>query len=173
MIILDIKIRDRCFIRGLGRALGRFQYLALVAAAIEWHSNVLPRHFTPGNESRYRFEKRNTLYEKVIKRKLGVGQGKFVALTLKGRSERFLRSFYTIGGNKNRVTVRMTGPRYFTNPFIGSFKDPATGKTKRITRQPDKPAEATRVSDDDRLRLQRVAQRALLALIARHRAATP
>ena len=168
-VILDIKVQDRSSIRGLGRAFGRFRYLALVAAALDWHERTLPRHFSPGNESRYHFEKRSQVYRKIIKPRAGVGQGKFVSLTLKGRSARFLQSFYTVGGNKNRVLLRMRPPTYFTNPFIGTFKDPQTGKTKRITQQPNKPAEATTLTDEDRLRMKRVAETTLVDLIRRHR----
>ena len=169
-IILDIQVQNRSCLKGVGRQFGKFQKKAMEAAAADWHERILPRHFTPGNNSRYRMAKRSALYERVIKRKIGVGQGKFVSLTLKGRSQRFMQAFFTITGSKDRITLRMKPPGYFTNPFIGTYKDPQTGKTKRITRQPDKPAETTRTTDEDRLRLRKVVERNLVRMIRDFRA---
>ena len=171
MIVLNTRIVDRSCVRGLGRGgLGRLQKQSLKAAAEDWHARTLPRHFTPGNMARYQIRKRSAFYLGIIKPRAGVGQGRFVDLVLKGRSKRFLQTFVTITGTKDRQTVRMKPPGYFTNPFVGSWTDPKSGRTRRITRQPDKPAETTRTNSEDRDRLRRVCETRLAALVRQAKA---
>lgn len=165
MIILGVDVLDKSIIRGLGRKFGGFQKQAIREGVEDWHSHTLAKHFTPGNRGRYRIAVRSQLYTKEIKPAKGTGQGRYVDLQLSGKSRRFMQAFYTITGSKDRMTLTMKPPGYFTNPFIGSWTDPDTGKTKRITRQPNKPDEATQTNNEDRERIRRVVNDRLLALV--------
>jgi hypothetical protein len=148
--------------RGMGRRFAQMKREALREVAWYWHSNLLARHFTPGNSSRYRMKTRTAFYRRVIKPVAGEGQGRFVDLQLKGRSLRWMRAFATVSGNAYSSTLRMRPPGYFTRPFIGSFTDRATGRRKTITQQPDKPAEVRQVSTQDRADMVRFIQRGVV-----------
>jgi hypothetical protein len=165
MIVLGFEIVDRSFLRGIGRKVGRIQKESLLAVAEFWHKNLLPRHFTPGNRARYRLAPRSKFYLEKIKPRAGRGQGKFVDLELRGQSRRFMLTFATFTGSKDRITIRMKPPRYFANPFIGSYTDPKTGKTKRITRQPNKPDEVTRTNEEDLAKMRDVMRKKFLQLV--------
>ena len=118
---------------------------------------MLERHFTPGNDTRYRFEPRNKLYMDQIKRMEGVSQGRFVKEILKGQALRWLRTFAVITGTQTQATIRMTAPTYFEHPFVGSSIDPQSGRLKHCSHQPDKPAEVTQVNEYDREKLKQFA----------------
>ena len=161
MIILGIEVQDRAAIRGLSREFRAEKKDVLQDVAGHWHSEILPKHFGAGNRGKYRHEQRNPVYQKEIKPKQGRGQGRFGDLLLSGQSRRFLQAFATISGTAAVATLTMRPPGYFTNPFKGSWTDPETGKQKRITRQPDKVAELTNQTNDDRRALQVVAEKRL------------
>lgn len=150
MVVLGFRITDRSLLRGLGRRFGQFRKQAMLDMAAFWHREVFPRHFGSSNRSAYGFAPRKPLYLDVIKRKKGSGVGRFRDLVLTGQSQRWMQAFVKISGTAQRVTVRMFPPRYFTNPFIGTYTDPRTGRVKRVTRQPDKPDEVTRFNAQDR-----------------------
>jgi hypothetical protein len=101
----------------------------------------------------------------------GQGEGKYRDEVLTGQSERAMRFIYKITGTAKRAVVRMSPPRYFTRPFVGSFTDPRTGKQKIVGRQPDKPDEVTRISEEDRQELRGVAQSLLMDKIEKSRPA--
>lgn len=152
MIILDIKTqnstpmkkgRSRKWLRGITKRV-------LFDTAEHWHQTIFPKHFTSANRSRYQTAVRNRIYRERIKPRKGAGQGKFVDLLLTGKSRRYMLALPQITSTSRKATVTMKPPAYFTNPHIGSFVDPRTGKQKRITQQPDKVEEATRVSEDDK-----------------------
>lgn len=154
MIILGAEITDDIIAKA-GKRLKNAAGNALVEAVKQYHREIFTKHFTPGNSARYRMQKRTTLYTQLIKKKAGSGQGKFVDLLLKGASQRRMMAFATVrktdGGNT--AVLRMETPRYFTNPFIGTFTDAKSGKQKQITQQPDKVAEVVQLNPDDRQRL--------------------
>jgi hypothetical protein len=154
LIALNVKIDRKQVPRDLRSKIPAITRQALRACAGAWHANVLPRHFTPGNESRYRFDPRNPKYMAEIKREHGEGQGKYVKLLLKGKSQRWLRTFANITATSHQAVLTMQGPTYFTQPFIGTFIDPETGRQKTVTRQPDKAREVVETNDDDRRMLQ-------------------
>lgn len=131
--------------------------------AQHWHAEIFPSHFTPGAESRYSYEPR-TKWTKRKKLQIGTGQGKYVSDVLRGKSQRMMQQLATASGTAGHVTVKMPAPAYFTHPFIGDF---VVGRHKviPITRQPDKPAEVTRVSAADMTSLRIFANRRLQELV--------
>lgn len=158
--IIFVTVEDSTPLKGRMRAAyRRARREALQAAAEYWHQRELPRAFTPGNESRLDLEPRNQVYVDEIKKLTGVGQGRFVLNTLTGRSKRFMLAFGRITGTADRVTIRMQAPQYFTHPFEGTYVDPRTGEQKSSSGQPDKPAEVTQTTPDQRERLRRVMER--------------
>ncbi len=157
LIALDCKITGNTP-KGISRKLPGIYKAMMQSVALAWHDTLLDRHFTPGNQSRYGYENRNKVYLEEIKKKAGVGQGKYVSDVLKGQSARWLRTFFSITATQRQATLRMTAPTYFTSPFIGSFADPKTGKLKHVTRQPNKPEEVTQLNNDDRASLNKFAQ---------------
>lgn len=174
MIALHVQMIDRSGLKGGARRIGQVQRLALRDTAETWHAQLLAKHFSPGAAAGYRFAARSRVYKEFIKPHEGTGQGKFVDLLLKGRARRSLQSLYSIVGSKDRATIRMQAPAYFTNPFVGTFTDPKTGKLKRITRQPDKVREVTAVGAGDRQILRdRFADRLLVRWQAAQAAAAP
>lgn len=149
-VILRTQIENRSPIPGLGRGMARLKKENLKATAAHWHDDLLRPHFGPSNRTRFQHEARTTFTKEVTKKRLGVGQGKYVDNVLKGKSLRFMSAFFSITGSQHAATLTMRPPPYFANPFIGSFRDPRTGETRRITDQPDKPREATEVDTRDR-----------------------
>lgn len=160
LIVLEAFVKNPP--RGMGKRFRAMKREALKEVAWFWHTNILERHFTPGNVSRYRMEARNRFYKEEIKKKQGEGQGRYVDLILKGRSLRWMKTFASVAGTATAATLRMKPPSYFTRPFIGTFTDPETGKQKRITRQPDKPAELKQVNSADRAAMVRFIRRGIL-----------
>jgi hypothetical protein len=140
-------------VKGLGRNFTSMRREGLRATGKFWHGELMPSHFTPGNESRYGQMPRNRVYMEEIKQDEGVGQGRFVKLQLKGKSLRWASAFPGITATSHQCVVRMTMPTYFERPKVGSWQD-EKGRTKRITRQPDKAAELTRVSSGDKQKMQ-------------------
>lgn len=168
LVVLDARIEGARAIKGLAKRLGPMKKEAMRTVGQAWVDKVLATHFTPGNESRYRMEKRNAFYKNVVKKIEGEGQGKFVSLTLKGKSLRWLRAFAKVSPTHNRVTIRMTAPTYFTSPYTGKIKKEVTEKdgrrheiTLNIKHQPDKVAELIQVNAEDKERLQKIMVREL------------
>jgi len=145
---------------------------SLQTVARYWLENIFPRHFTPGNDSRYQMEPRNQFYKNVVKKQEGEGQGRFVDLLLKGQSKRWLRSSARITGTPTRATLYMQGPAYFANPYIGKLRKEVVdqkynarlgvmeeGRRRfieiNIRHQPDKPRELTTISEQDRQDMRR------------------
>lgn len=158
MIVLGIQIERRDVIRGLSRRHSGIVKETLQETGKFWHDNQLQKHFGPRNKSEYQFEDRTKIYSEQIKTREGVGVGKFRLEVLTGKAQRQLTYLFSISGTAKRVVVKMTPEAYFTRPFVGSFTDPKTGKQKKITRQPDKPSEVTRISEQDRKELMLHAQ---------------
>lgn len=135
--------------KGLGRKMPAITRASLRSSAGHWHETVLQSHFTPYNDSRYRFDPRNKVYMEEIKKNEGVGGGRYIKDLLKGQSLRWMRTFVSITATQRQAVVRMISPTYFEKPFVGTFTDPHNGKTKVVTRQPDKPGEITQVNSSD------------------------
>jgi hypothetical protein len=154
LVVLDARIDN--VVKGLARSMPAILRATLREVGIWWHANLLQSHFTPGNEGRYGNMPRNTLYMQEIKKGAGVGPGRYVKNTLKGKSLRWMQAFPSVTATSHRCVVRMTTPTYFDKPFIGTFIDEETGRLKRVSHQPDKPAEATAVSSGDRERMTNV-----------------
>lgn len=168
-IVLNIQHLDRSQTRGLSRRFSALVKETMFATAEHWHAQLFPKHFGPRNRSEYQLTPRNPFYLAVIKPKTGEGVGRFRDLVLSGKSQRFLQVLYRVTGSSKRVTVRMTPPPFFTNPFVGSFAvtDKRTGRThvKHISRQPDKADEVTRISEEDKRDLRAFAAADLAARI--------
>lgn len=153
--VLGIKVESDAPLGREGRKwLTALRKELLQNVAFFWLAVIFSRHAELGQQSKYVFEKRNDLYANFIKKIHGQGAGKSAMLQFSGRSMRFMKAGYKITGTAGSATVSMRPPSYFTNPFIGSFTDPKSGKVKRITRQPDKVDEVLRrhPSDDSDLR---------------------
>jgi hypothetical protein len=133
-----------------------------------WQQQMLPRHFTRAAAGMYGHKPRTAKY---LARKRRGGFNRFAArlgMTVKyggevdnvltGRMEESLRLPARIIAFPSRVTIRMIGPRYMTfNPRVGG-------------NQPNKPAELTRLTSDEREELSDKYHRDVLA---RFRSATP
>lgn len=165
MIVLGVEITNMRQFKHLGIRFKRLTKETLQETAEYWHLRLLERHFTPGNASRYRMQKRRPVYLTKIKSRLGMGQGKWVDLLLRGKSLRWMKVFKTISGTSSQATLRMRPPTYFGNPFIGTFRDPK-GRTRRITQQPDKVSEVTRFDESDRGSLRWYMQQRLRARLS-------
>lgn len=146
-------------ITGLGKKFQKVWRAAMDVAVRLYHRDIFPKHFFNSNRSRYRMQPRSDFYLKVIKPRRGLGTGRFVDNVLKGTSRRRMMNFATVrktdGGNT--VVLRMQAPRYFTNPFVGSYID-EKGERKTIGSQPDKLAEVTQVNQDDKNELGKIVQ---------------
>ena len=164
-VVLGVTIENAREFRGMGVRFAAQKKEALNATAAKWHSDLLDRHFTPENKTRYGMQERSRYYLDNIKRVYGQGQGKWVDLKLSEKSSRWMKVFVKITGTSSQATVRMRPPIYFASPFIGSFVD-NRGKTKRVTQQPDKPAEVTRLNEQDRAVLRDFMQERLKKKIA-------
>lgn len=159
LVILNCKLENRRSIVGMRGKWGKVTKFVLQKTAWEWHKKKLESHFTPGNSSRYQMQPRTSFYRAKVKIRRGTGQGKYVDLILSGRSLRALKAFATVTGTATAATLTMKPPGYFTRPFVGSYRDPKTGRQKVIRQQPDKVAELKRISPDDRASLVRFARR--------------
>lgn len=159
LIILNCKVENRRSIVGLRGKWGKINKHVLQKAAWRWHKEKLESHFTPGNNSRYQMQPRTRFYRTKVKIRRGTGQGKYVDLILSGRSLRALKAFATVSGTATAATLTMKPPGYFTRPFVGSYRDPKTGRQKVIRQQPDKVAELKRISPEDRAWIVRNARR--------------
>lgn len=164
---LDMKPEHRKAIRSLGDGTTVNKWLKSLLHDIAdfWHKQIFPSHFTPGAETRYGYEPRTEAYKKK-KRRLGRGQGRYVANIFSGKSARWMTSTGTISSTSKTATVHMPAPAYFRNPFIGTIRF-ASGKSMTIKRQPDKVAEVTRVNDADYRRIEKFASSRLQDLINR------
>lgn len=141
MLVLFTEIRRP---KGMRGSYNRALKATLKDTAEYWHSKLLAPHFGPSNSSRFELEPRRPLYLDVIKKFKGRGQGKFVLLQLTGRSLRYMKAFARITSTSSQARVVMSPPGYFANPFIGRLRDGGI-----VSRQPNKPAEATRVDSRD------------------------
>lgn len=166
-IILGFEIQMRGKLLGKeGRKAVRDSVKAgMIEAAWQWHAVILDKHFVSSNRGRYQHEKRTDVYLNFIKKMQGTGVGRFVDQIKTGKSRRFLKAFASVSGTARSVTLTMKPGRYFTNPFVGSFTDPRTGEQKRVTRQPDKVAELTRVHVQDARDLRDFAARKVANLL--------
>lgn len=159
-----------------GRArkwIGELQKRTLFSVGEYWHKQIFPRHFFTGAEQQYDYEPRTEFYKTVIKPIEGVAGGKNpnISLNLKGESMRAMVFIPPkISGTRNRVTVTMNQPpAYFRNPFIGVLPSSGDatrgGKPKVVTRQPDKVAEVTGISERDTQELREFATREMTPII--------
>jgi hypothetical protein len=149
-VVLSIKHERDDVTRELPRRWPELAKKTLIDTARHWHDEIFPEHFGPRNRSKYGFEPRRPLYLNVIKQRKGEGIGKYRDEVLTGKAERQMQYLFKITGTSRLVRVRMSPETYFYNPFVGSFTDPQTGRQKIISRQPDKPDEVTRCTEDDK-----------------------
>lgn len=163
MINLGVTLESD-LLEGLGKRFPRAYRSAMKGMVEVYHREIFPRHFFGSNRSRYKIKPRSQFYLTVIKRVTGRGPGRYVDLLLRGVAARRMKSFATIraadGGNT--MVLRMQAPRYFTNPFIGSYIN-EHGDRKTITQQPDKVAEVTQVNAEDRTNLGTIFRRKMEA----------
>lgn len=162
-VVLGIEVIDNCGIKLLKEQIAQMKKEALQEIAAHFHQEMVPRRFTPGNESRYQHEKRNRVYKDQIKKRFGSGQGKYVNLQLSGKTKR-RASLKKITGTQHQATLTVETPTYFRRPFVGSFRD-EKGRQKRVTHQPDKVAEMLRITDAEKRELRGKAAEIMLAKI--------
>lgn len=162
LIALNITMPENPF-RIAKRFVSKLQERVLDDNVHFFAQTMLPERFHPGNETRFKHARRNRVYREQIKRRAGKGQGKFVNLQLSGKAKRQATTLYKVTG-KTRKRLRLTLPTYYLKPFVGTFRDPRTGRTKRVTRQPDKAAELQQIDERDKARLQKRADKAARAL---------
>jgi hypothetical protein len=124
-----------------------------------WQRYLLPRHFTRAASATYSYKPRKKKYLDKKKR-LRLKYGGEVDNVFTGRMEESLLLPARFIAFPTRVTIRMIGPRYMTfnpNTFKGS-------------NQPNKPAELTRLTSDEREDLSR---RYHTEVLARFNSASP
>lgn len=146
-VVLSIEIIDDSPIKLLKAQLSQIKKEALQELADYYHQEFVPRKFDAGNDAHH--EKRNQVYKDKIKKRFGVGQGKHVDLQLSGKSKR-RAALRKITGTQHQATLTVETPAYFRRPFVGTFRDPKTGRQKRVTRQPNKVAEMLHISDAEK-----------------------
>ena len=158
-VILGIKVETTAgALGGEGRKILRgIAKQTLHETATHWHEEILQRHFRPSARARYQHEPRTKGYLR-RKRREGVGKGRYIDLIFSGKSRRYLMAFATITGSGRQQTIRMKPPWYFVIPFKGHLTDQAglyknRNPDKPASRQPDKPAELTRVHSGDTMDL--------------------
>lgn len=138
----------------------RISRSAHAAAGALWHSEMLPRHFDPVARNRYHYQPRTAKY--LRRKQRAFAQGKAVAgadtpLVFTGLLRESLMRLGTVRGFPSRVSVRMSGPRYITmRPFQSN--------------QPDKAAEVTRVTRQERSELAKVLKANVVDGLAKYRA---
>jgi len=118
-----------------------------------WHEKMLPNHFERFAMMKYNYAPRSRKYmarkEAGYTDQWGIHRaGHNRPLVWSGDTERSLKSSATITANSKGVTVKMLAQSY----FYAYHKD---------FRQPDKAAEATRISYDESARLERTLEAAL------------
>lgn len=156
-VVINCKIDEQGIRDKIGRGpAGKLQKQLMHDIGEFWHLHIMPQHFAPNNKFAYRLQNRNEIYLKEIKKEEGQGIGKNTLLNLTGKSRRFAMAFAKISGTKTRHTVTLNTPPYFARPFKGTFIS-KSGEKKKITKQPDKPAEVTQVNFRDRNRMIRYA----------------
>lgn len=159
-VVLGIEIIDDSLIKSLRGQLASIKKQTLHDTATFFHEQIVPRRFTPRNESRYRHEKRNQVYKDHIKKRFGTGQGKYVNLTLSGKTKR--RALLgKVTAAQHRATLTVDTPTYFRRPFVGTFRD-EKGRQKRVTHQPDKVAETVQISEAEKKELRQYAATTML-----------
>lgn len=161
--LLNVRIKDGIGLKKLGfRLRTDVMKVALQETAVYWHDMVFPGHFAAGARREYQFEKRNRGYIFQTKIPEGVGPGKSRPDLFHSFSELRMKHMWTVRGTANKATVSMDAPAYFTNPALGTFTNPRTGRTFHISHQPDKPKEVTQVSQEDREELSTFYREAVL-----------
>lgn len=173
LIVLNAKIENQRAITGLKGQWNKVHREAMRGVPMFWMQKRFPDRFKPGNFSRYRMERRNAFYKNFVKQEEGEGDGKTAWLKLKGMSERWLRTSARVTATRNRATLYMTGPSYFSNPFIGKVEKEitirSTGMKRQIRfnikRQPNKPAELTTIIEADRREIQSFLEGSLARMV--------
>lgn len=152
-VVLGIEIIDDSFIKGLRGQLASIKKLTMTEVAEHFHEEFVPRRFTPGNDTRYPHDKRNQVYKDQIKKRYGIGQGKYVSNTLSGKAKRRALLRKPIRATQHQATLTIETPSYVKRPFVGTFRDPKTGRQKRVTRQPDQVHELSQIPDSEKQQL--------------------
>lgn len=166
-IIMTCEVLDRTPIKILKRELSRIRREALRELVMWFHEVYVPRRFSPGNDTRYQHAKRNDVYKNRIKRRRGIGQGKYVNNVLTGASRRRAMAFAKATATANQATLRVETPTYFRRPFKGTTRNRKGGITT-INNQPDKVAETVFIPRQEleelRLQFQKILTRKLRQL---------
>ena len=146
LIILSFKMSENVTSTFSKANLAKAAKAALRLSAEMWRDDIMPERFLLQTQNQYVLETRTQIYLRIIKRLMGVGEGKSsnLLLRLKGTSFRFAKYFSTITATANKSTITMRMPAYFTNPKIGTVYE--NGKRKQIRRQPDKVKELTQMT---------------------------
>lgn len=137
----------------------RISRAAHAAAGALWHSEMLPRHFEPIARQRYQYQPRTKGYlrrKAAAFRKGKAKAGADTPLVFTGLLRESLMRLGTVRAFPTRASVRMAGPRYITmRPFNSN--------------QPDKAAEVTRVTRQERTELAKVLKREVVQGLAEYR----
>lgn len=163
LIVLSFKITDDVRTTYSKANMAKAAKDSLKAAAEMWRDEIMPERFLFGTQSQYVLEPRTQIYLRVIKRVMGIGEGKSanLLLRLKGTSFRFAQHFSKITSTQNKATITMSMPSYFTDPKIGTVYE--NGRRKQIRHQPDKVKELTQMTQSNVKRLNQRATEVYLA----------
>lgn len=157
MIHIKPKLSDKEFVSR--RAYVRSMTKAHEEIGKEWHTNMLPQHFTKGAASKYKHKARGTKYLKWKRKKWESRRplkksGKYVKMggevdnVLTGDMKEMLTRVGVIRAFPSRTTVSMTGPRYVT---MRNYK----------MNQPDKGQEIETTTTQEREQLASIADKTL------------
>ena len=150
-VILGVEIVDDSLIKSLRGMLPAIKKAALRETAEHFHREFVPRRFKSGND-RYRHEQRNQVYKDRIKKRFGIGDDKNLSNKLSGKTQR-RAALETITATQYVAVLRVDTPTYVRRPFVGVFRDQKTGKSKRVTRQPDQVSELSQIPDSEKREL--------------------
>lgn len=126
---------------------------------LHWHAHLLPLHFTPQARFRYGHQPRAAKTRERKRKAAAAGKardGGLIDNVWTGLLRQSLQSVATVRAFPSRVSIQMLGPRYITmRPFKSN--------------QPDKAAEITAVTDDERRTLERILSEGITRRLAAYR----
>lgn len=151
--------------RGLVRVYRKARRAGLRAAAELWFKEILPEHFRPGAEKRYRYKERTKGY---LRRKRREGRGNLPLVYTGTLREKMLGKAPRFRFDKQGLSLVWSGlPRYtyITDTIETVRKKDGTTKTIMV-RRPNKPAEITAMTKADAERMSKAFQEAFDGTLA-------
>ena len=140
------------FLKGRDALGKRITKPVLMSLVQDWHDEMLERHFEPGAQQRYGYQRRTIGYlrrKQNYQARRGLGDANR-PLQFTGQLRRRVTRQITISGSNKRVVGRMPAPWYVTANHAGNY--------------PDLEKELTRVNHAEERELGRRAEKRLMDL---------